>query len=151
MEQSQSLQSCPTLCDPMDYSPPSTVCRILQARILEWVAIPFSKGFSWPRVWTRVSCLAGSFFTIWATRDAQRMSNGLGLSSLRALEHRALGKVWSLKVSGEMLHLTKRQQHLTKKRAISMNLNRLWEESSLHQTWSWRHLYLHLLLKAFPL
>ena len=38
-------QSCPTLCDPMDY----TVHRILQARILEWVAFPFSRGSSQPR------------------------------------------------------------------------------------------------------
>ena len=51
-------QSCWTLCDPMDCSPPgSSVCGILQARILEWVAIPFSKGSSWPRDWTRVSCI----------------------------------------------------------------------------------------------
>ena len=51
-------QSCPTLCDPMDCSPPgSSVHGILQARILEWVAIPFSKGSSWPRDRTRVSCI----------------------------------------------------------------------------------------------
>ena len=43
----QSLQSCPTLCDPVDCNPPgSSVCGILQARILEWVAVPSSKGFS---------------------------------------------------------------------------------------------------------
>ena len=48
-------QSCPTLCDPMDY----TVYGILQARILEWVAIPFSRGSSWPRDWTQVPCIAG--------------------------------------------------------------------------------------------
>ena len=39
---------------------------ILQARILEWVAIPFSGGYSWPRDQTQVSCTAGRFFTIWA-------------------------------------------------------------------------------------
>ena len=43
---------------------------ILQARILEWVAIPFSRGSSWPRDWTQVSRIAGGFFTIWATREA---------------------------------------------------------------------------------
>ena len=42
---------------------------ILQARILEWVAIPFSRGLSWPRDWTWVSCISGGFFTIWATRE----------------------------------------------------------------------------------
>ena len=52
-EQVRVIQSCPTLCDPMDY----TVCGILQARIL-WVAFPFSKGSSKPRDWTQVSCIA---------------------------------------------------------------------------------------------
>ena len=45
-------QSCLTLCDPMDYSPPgSFVHEILQARILEWISIPFSRGSSWSRDW----------------------------------------------------------------------------------------------------
>jgi len=62
-------QSCPTLCDPMDYSPPgSSVHRILQAKILERVATPFSRGSSRPREWTRVSRIADRFFTIWPTR-----------------------------------------------------------------------------------
>ena len=43
---------------------------ILPARILEWVAIPSFRGFSQPRDWTRISCIAGEFFTIWATREA---------------------------------------------------------------------------------
>ena len=47
----------------------SSVHVILQARILEWVAFPFSRGSSWPRGWTRFSCTAGRFFTIWATRE----------------------------------------------------------------------------------
>ena len=60
-------QLCPTLCDPMDCSPPGFfVHGILQARILEWVAISFSRGSSWPRDQTQVSCFAGRFFTIWA-------------------------------------------------------------------------------------
>ena len=62
-------QSCPTLCDPTDYSPPGTpVQGIFQARILEWVVIPFSRGSSLPRDQTWVSCIAHKFFTIWATR-----------------------------------------------------------------------------------
>ena len=56
-------QSCPTLCGPMDCNPPgSSVHGILQSRILEWVAIPFSRGSSQPRDQTRVSCIAGRFF-----------------------------------------------------------------------------------------
>ena len=52
-------QSGLTLCNPMDY----TVHGILQARILEWVAFPFSRGSSQPRDQTQVSCVAGRFFT----------------------------------------------------------------------------------------
>ena len=59
-------QSCLTLWDPMDY----TVHGILQARIVEWVAVPFSRGSSQPGEWTQVSLTAGEFFTSWATREA---------------------------------------------------------------------------------
>ena len=52
-------QSCLTLCDPMDYTDPG----ILQARILERVVFPFSKGSSQPRDGTQVSRIAGGFFT----------------------------------------------------------------------------------------
>ena len=58
-------QSCLTLCEPMDYM----IHDILQARILEWVAFPFSRGSSWPRDWSQVFHIAGGgFFTSWATR-----------------------------------------------------------------------------------
>ena len=61
------LQSCPTLCDPMDCTPPgSSVHRMLQVRILEWVAMPSSRGSSWPKDQTCISfnsCIAGRFFT----------------------------------------------------------------------------------------
>ena len=68
--------SCPTLCDPVaGILPGSSVHGILQASILEWVANPFSRGSSWPRDWTRVYCTAGGFFTIWATREAQKISS----------------------------------------------------------------------------
>ena len=54
-----------------DCSPPgSSVHEISQARILEWVAISFSRGSSQPRDQTWVSCIAGRFFTVWATREA---------------------------------------------------------------------------------
>ena len=58
-------QLCLTLFNSMDCSPPgSSVHGILQARILEWVAIPFSRGSSGPIDETQVSCIAGRFFTI---------------------------------------------------------------------------------------
>ena len=67
----KSLQSCPTLCDPRDGSPPgSPVPGILQARILEWVAISFSRGSSWSRDRTQVSRIGGRCFNLWATREA---------------------------------------------------------------------------------
>ena len=57
---SEVAQSCPTLCDPMDYSPPGSSIRgIFQARVLEWVAVFFSKGSSRPRDQTQVSLIAG--------------------------------------------------------------------------------------------
>ena len=65
-------QSCPALCYPMDCSPPvSSVLGIHQARILEWVVIPFFRGSSQPRDQTRVFCITGRFFTVWATRKAK--------------------------------------------------------------------------------
>ena len=64
-------QLCATLCDSKDCSPSGySVHGILQARILEWVAIPFSRGSSWLKDWTQVSHTAGRFFIIWATKEA---------------------------------------------------------------------------------
>ena len=60
-------QSCPTLYNSMD----CTVHGIFQARILEWVAFPFSRGSLQPRDQTQVSHIAGGLFTSWATREAQ--------------------------------------------------------------------------------
>ena len=69
--ESEAAQSCLTLCDPMDCSlPDSSVHGISQEKILEWVASSFSKGSSWPRDWTQVSWIAGRFFAIWVTGEA---------------------------------------------------------------------------------
>ena len=63
-------QSCPTLCDPMDNSLPGSFLHgISQARIVEWVSIPFSRVSSWPRGQTWVSHIASRFFTVWAIRE----------------------------------------------------------------------------------
>ena len=73
MRKVKVAQSCPTFCDPMDHSPPGfSVHGILQARILEWVAMPFSRGSSQPKDRTQVSCIAGGIFIVWVTREAQR-------------------------------------------------------------------------------
>ena len=71
-EKVKVTQSCLTLCDPVD----CTVHGILQARILEWVAFPFSRAFSQPRDWTQVSRIAGRFFTSWATREQGENQDG---------------------------------------------------------------------------
>ena len=65
-------------CSDMSVScqPHGLVYGILQARILEWVAFPFSRGSSQPRCRTQVSCIAGKFFTSWATREAQEHWSG---------------------------------------------------------------------------
>ena len=79
--------SRPTLCDLMDYTKSQTrlsdwtdldytIHGILQARILEWVAFPFSRGSSQLRDWTQVSLIAGGFFTHWATSEAQEYWSG---------------------------------------------------------------------------
>ena len=86
-----------TLCNPMDCSPPgSSVHGILQARIMEWGAMPSSRGSSWPRDWTHVSYIIGRFFTIWATKKALYILVGISNEmlcsqcSLSVLYHFAL-------------------------------------------------------------
>ena len=51
-------QWCLTLCDPVDCSPPGSSVHVFQARILEWVAIPFSRGSFWPKDWTLISSIS---------------------------------------------------------------------------------------------
>ena len=74
-------QSCLTLCDPMDY----TVHEILQAKILEWVAFPFSRGSSQRRAWTQVSHIASRFFTSWATQGKPKSTGVDSLSLLQGI------------------------------------------------------------------
>ena len=72
MKWSEIAQSCPTLCDPIDCSQPSSsVHRIFQAIVLEWIAFSFSRGSSRPRDRTLVSCIVDRHFTIWATREVK--------------------------------------------------------------------------------
>ena len=72
--ESEVAQSCLTLCDPMDCSlPGSSVHGIFQARVLEWIAISFSRASSQPRDWTQVSRIVDRRFTVWATREVLTM------------------------------------------------------------------------------
>ena len=76
------LRSCPTLYNPMDCNPQgSPVHGILQARILEWVAMPSSRGSSWPRNRIHISCIADRFSTHWATWETLK-NTGVGCQGL---------------------------------------------------------------------
>ena len=86
LSESEVAQWCPTLCDPMDCCPPgSSVHGIFQATVLEWVAISFSRGSSWPRDRTRVSCIASRCFTVWAKPLSHSLF--LSFSSSREINH----------------------------------------------------------------
>ena len=85
LNKSESV-SCWAESDSMDCSPlGSSVHGILQARILEWVAISFYRGSSWPRDWTWVLCIASGFLTIWATVEAS-IPLSLALNSITSME-----------------------------------------------------------------
>ena len=96
------LLSCVQLfCDPMDCSPPgSSVHVISQARILEWVAISFSKGFSLPRDQTDISCIAGRFFTTEppgkapAIRDPKPNKKETDLPTWDSIRNKGKGRSW---------------------------------------------------------
>ena len=85
----------------MDHSSPgSFVHGILQARILKWAAISFSRGSSQPRDWTCISCTAGRFFTIWATREALECWTRGGYSALQFSSVQSLSRVWLFRPHG---------------------------------------------------
>ena len=85
-------QSCLTLCDPMGCIACQTPLSmgILQATILEWVAMPSSGESSRPRDWTQVSLIAGRFFTVWATWEAQaaQADSCVGIAGFKSLSYR---------------------------------------------------------------
>ena len=94
--ESEVVYLCPTLCDPMDCSlPGSTVHGIFQARVLEWVAISFSRRSSLLRDWTQVSCIVGRHFTIWATREGSGDYTSVYLSATTPKRIEG-GTIWSL-------------------------------------------------------
>ena len=97
-------QSCLTVCDSMDY--PMWPHGIRQARILKWIAIPFSRGSLQPRDWTQVFHIEGRFFTSWATREP---SKGKADAKTFIKEHREQSKVklmFTMDVLGWILALS---------------------------------------------
>ena len=144
-------QSCPTLWDAMD----STINGILQARRLEWVAFPFSRGSSQPRDQTQVSRIAAGFFTIWATREAQEYWSGWPISSLRIFPTRESkwglphcrqilaelwGKPWG-PLWGPLWGHCQKQTLRALKRISSRwerELGKRWEARRAWEGWRWR-------------
>ena len=107
--ESEVAQSYLTLCDPMDCSlPGSTIHGIFQARILEWVAIPFSRRSSQPRDWTQVSHIVGRRFTVWATRDSVLKSKDITLpTNVRLLK----AMIFSIIMYGCEIWTIKKAEH----------------------------------------
>ena len=113
MQRAKLLQLYPTPCDPMDYSlPGSSVHEILQARILEWVVISFSRGSSRPRDRTRVSCIGVRHFNLWATlfiigeiQIKTTVSFPLILVSMAIIKKSTNNKCWrGYREKGTLLH-----------------------------------------------
>ena len=99
-------QSCLTLGNPMDYSSPgSSVHGILQARILEWVAIPFSRASSSPRKWPRVSCIASTQWTwVWANSRTYWMTGKPGVLQSRESQSRTGLSDWTTLALPQILY-----------------------------------------------
>ena len=119
-------QSYPTLCDHKDCSSPgSSVHGILQARILESVAMPSSKESSQPRNWIQVSHTAGGFFTSWTTREAPQyfmLWPYLKIWSLKMLRWVPIGEecppkpIWQ----GPYIKVKSRRRHMKGKQNVKM-------------------------------
>ena len=119
----QVAQSCPTLCNPMGCSlPGSSVHGIFQARVLEWVAISFSRASSWPRNRTQVSRIAGTFFNSWATREAH--STAAAAKSLQSCP--TLRDPWDGSPPGSPIH------------GILQTRTLKWVAISFSNAWKWK-------------
>ena len=113
-ECAKSLQSCPILCDPVHYRPSSSsVHRTLQARILEWVTMPSSRGSSWPKDQISASlmspALAGGFFTTSATWEALTTKLLVLYSSKRIMKN----KDFIVPIKGAYKKQGNRLQHMS--------------------------------------
>ena len=134
-------QSCSTLCKPMDCSPPdSSVHGILQAQILEWVAMPSSRGSSQPRDQTQVSHISGRFFTVWAPRESHEYWSG------------TLSLLWKIFLTREsnrgLLHCRRILYHLSYQRSDGILFSaKKRNELSVHEK-TWRKLQYMLLSES---
>ena len=106
-------QTCPTLCDPIDCvaHQASQSVGILQARLLEWVAIPFSRRSSQPKDQTHISCIESRFFTLWATREAQNSRVGPSQIINQVINKYLAAGTWAC-VRGEVNYKTSVRKNL---------------------------------------
>ena len=119
---SEFAQLCLTLCDPRNCSSlqGSSIHGIYQARILEWVAISFSRRSSRPRDWTQVSHIAGRHFTVWATREV-----------LQSMGMQIVGPDWGTEVNWT---------HNRESRIMVLkNLFTMQQGRNRHREWAYRH------------
>ena len=132
---------CLTLCDPMDWSlPGSSIQRIFQARVLDWVAISFSRGSSQPRDQTQVSRIVGRCLTVWATREDGRRIDAFELWCWRRL----LRVPWTARRSNQSILKEITPGCSWKDWCWSLNSNTLatWckELTHLKRLWCWERL-----------
>ena len=162
-----TAQSCLTLCNPMNYSPPgSSVHGILQARILEWVAIPFSRGSSWSRDWPQVSHIAGGFFTIWATRETilqlkkkktkfcQKRTEKSTIWLMLLFDNKKVLEISKVGQRDNLIPISKMKEYSSENDRWIISIKMVQAEYAillLHyntlpsiRTWSWRELQAHL-------
>ena len=85
--------------------PGSSMHGILQARILKWAAVSFSRQCCWPSRWTRVSCIAGRFFTIWATCTVNHLHYFLFILTVKMIWEDNLFTVWILSMESYLEYM----------------------------------------------
>ena len=149
LNQSEFAQSCPILCDFMDYSLPGFYIHgIFQARILEWVIITFSSRSSRARDWTWVSCIVGTRFTIWTTRGVPTIDSvesshvslfvtpwtAAGQASLSSTNSQSLPKLMSIESVTTSNHLILCLSFLFLP-SIFLSIRVFSNESTLHVRW----------------
>ena len=96
IKESEVAQLCPTLCDPMKCNLPGfSIQGIFQARVLEWVAISFSRGSSRPRGWTQVSCIVGRSFYPLSHQRSHHNKNKLKMDQRPNVRVKTTGNPWT--------------------------------------------------------
>ena len=141
------IQSCPTFCEHIVCSlPGSSVHGSSQARKLEWVAIPFSRGSSWPRDRTQASCIKGRLFTVWATRDALMTFTLLLNVKVREINTYTLNKTVKIKQIHRVFNLIK----YTTKYISQCKWMGKFLKITVYQWYIYIYIYIHTHTMSYP-